>query len=89
MKRHLGDEFDGVIGGVASFGFFVEINDLLVEGLIRVRDLADDYYLYDERQYALRGRSRGRVFRLGDSVRVRVVSVDPAERRMDFELVDG
>ncbi len=88
MKRHLGDEFDGVIGGVASFGFFVEINDLLVEGLIRVRDLTDDYYLYDERQYALRGRSRGRVFRLGDKVRVRVVSVDPAERRMDFELVD-
>ena len=89
MKRHLGDEFEGVIGGVASFGFFVEINDLLVEGLIRVRDLADDYYLYDERQYALRGRSRGRVFRLGDRVRVRVVSVNPAERKMDFELVDG
>jgi ribonuclease R len=88
MKRHLGDEFDGVIGGVASFGFFVEINDLLVEGLIRVRDLADDYYLYDERQYALKGRSHGRVFRLGDPVRVRVVAVNPAERRMDFELVE-
>jgi ribonuclease R len=88
MKRHLGDEFDGVIGGVTSFGLFVEINDLLVEGLIRVRDLADDYYLYDERQYALRGRSRGRVFRLGDTVRVRVASVNPAERRMDFELVE-
>lgn len=88
MKRHLGDEFQGVIGGVASFGFFVEINDLLVEGLIRVRDLADDYYLYDERQYALKGRSRGRVFRLGDTVRVRVVSVNPAERRMEFALAD-
>ncbi len=89
MKRHLGDEFEGVIGGVTSFGFFVEINDLLVEGLIHVRDLDDDYYLYDERQYSLRGRSRGRVFRLGDTVRVRVVSVDPAERKMDFALAEG
>lgn len=89
MKRHLGDEFEGVIGGVTSFGFFVEINDLLVEGLIHVRDLDDDYYLYDEQQYSLRGRSRGRVFRLGDTVRVRVVSVNPAERKMDFALAEG
>jgi len=87
MKRHLGDEFEGVIGGVTNFGFFVEINELLVEGLIRVRDLADDYYIFDEKHYALRGRSRGRVFRLGDRVRVRVLAVDPGRRNIDFELV--
>jgi ribonuclease R len=87
MKRHLGDEFEGVIGGVTSFGFFVEITELLVEGLVRVRDLADDYYLFDEARYALKGRSRGKVYRLGDKVRVRVVGVDPDERRMDFEVV--
>jgi ribonuclease R len=88
MKRHLGDELDGVIGGVTNFGFFVEINDLLVEGLVRVRDLADDYYVFDETRYALTGRSRGRVFRLGDKVRVRVLAVNPAERTIDLELAE-
>ncbi len=88
MKRHIGDEFEGVIGGVTNFGLFVEINDLLVEGMIRVRDLLDDYYLYDEKHYSLKGRSRGRVFRLGDKVRVRVVSVDPEEREINFEVAD-
>ncbi len=88
MKRHVGDELEGVIGGVTSFGIFVEIQDLLVEGLIRMRDLDDDYYLFDEKQYSLRGRSRGRVFRLGDRVRVRVVGVDPENREIDLAVVD-
>jgi len=88
MKRHLGDEFDGVIGGVTNFGLFVEITELLVEGLVRVRDLSDDYYLFDEKHYALRGRSRGRVYRLGDKVRVRVVALDPEDRTLDMVLVD-
>jgi ribonuclease R len=88
MKRHVGDEFEGVIGGVTSFGFFVEINDLLVEGLVRVRDLEDDYYLFDEKQYMLRGRSRGKIYRLGDHVRVRVVGVDPENRDIDFSIID-
>ena len=88
MKRHLGDEFGGVIAGVTNFGLFVEINDLLVEGLVRVRDLTDDYYMFDEKHYALRGRSRGKVYRLGDKVRVKVVSVDPDERAIDFAIVD-
>lgn len=86
MKRHVGDEFDGIIGGVTNFGMFVEINDLLVEGLIRMRDLADDYYLFDEKRYQLRGRSRGKVYRLGDKVRVQVVSVDPETREIDFAI---
>jgi ribonuclease R len=87
MKRHLGDEFEGVIGGVTNFGIFVEINELLVEGLVRMRDLADDYYLFDEKHYALRGRSRGKIYRLGDHVRVKVVAVNPAEREIDFAIV--
>jgi ribonuclease R len=88
MKRHLGDEFDGVIGGVTNFGLFVEITDLLVEGLVRMRDMTDDYYLFDEKHYALRGRSRGRIYRLGDTVRVKVVALDPADRTLDMVLVD-
>lgn len=88
MKRHVGDTFEGVIGGVTSFGLFVEINDLLVEGLIRIRDLEDDYYLFDEKQYSLRGRSRGKIYRLGDHIRVRVLGVDPQERDIDLAIVD-
>jgi len=88
MKRHVGDEFAGVIGGVMDFGLFVEINDLLVEGLIRVRDLPDDYYLFDEKHYALRGRSHGKAYRLGDPIKVRVAAVHPEERKIDFVVVD-
>ena len=87
MKRHIGDEFEGVIAGVTDFGLFVELPDLLIQGLIRVRDLADDYYLFDQKQYALRGRSRGHVYRLGDHVRVRVLTVDPETRELDLELL--
>jgi ribonuclease R len=87
MKRHLGDEFAGVISGVTDFGFFVELHEILIEGLVRMRDLEDDYYLFDEKQYALRGRSRGRVYRLGDRVRVQVVAVDPEHRTIDLALV--
>jgi len=88
MKRHVGDELAGVIGGVTSFGLFVEINDLLIEGLVRMRDLDDDYYLFDEKQYSLRGRSHGKIYRLGDRVRVRVVGVDPEQREIDLAIVD-
>jgi ribonuclease R len=88
MKRHIGDEFDGVIAGVTKFGMFVEINDLLVEGLVRIAELADDYYLFDEKHYSLRGRSAGKTYRLGDAVRVQVVSVKPEEREIDFSIVE-
>jgi ribonuclease R len=87
MKRHVGDQFDGVIGGVTKFGLFVEINDLLVEGLVHIRDMTDDYYLFDEKHYALRGRSRGKIYRLGDEIRVEVMGVDPKERRIKFAIV--
>ncbi len=87
MKRHLGDEFEAVVAGVTNFGLFVEINDLLVEGMIRVRDLPDDYYLFDEKRFTLRGRSTGREFRLGDPIRVQLASIKPAERQIDFRVV--
>ena len=88
MKRHLGDELDGVIAGVTEFGMFVEINELLVEGLVPVRDMADDYYVLDEKQYELRGRRRGKRYRLGNRVRVRVTAVKPESHQIDFSLVD-
>jgi len=87
MKRHIGDEFAGVISGVTDFGLFVELHEILIDGLIRMRDLEDDYYLFDEKQYALRGRSKGRVYRLGDRVRVQVMAVDPERRSIELALV--
>lgn len=87
MKRHVGDEFNGVISGVMRFGIFVEITDLLVEGLVHVRDLDDDYYEYDEKKYALVGNRTDKRYRLGDAVTVRVLRVNPEEREIDFAIV--
>ena len=87
MKRHLGDEFHAIISGVTNCGLFVQISDLLVEGLIHVRDLGDDYYTFDEKRYALIGRRSKKRFRLGDKVEIQVVRVDPEERKIDFRLV--
>jgi ribonuclease R len=87
MKRHVGDEFHGVISGVMRFGIFVEITDLLVEGLIHVRDLNDDYYEYDEKKYALVGSRTGKRYRLGDAIHVKVLRVNPEEREIDFAIV--
>ncbi len=86
MKSHIGDEFDGVISGVTSFGIFVEIPEYLVEGLVHIKDLEDDYYLYDEKRYCLTGKNRGKTYHLGDSVHVQVVRVSLEMRKLDFIL---
>ncbi len=88
MKRHVGDEFEAVVSGVTHFGLFIEINDLLVEGMIHVRDLKDDYYMYDEKHFTLVGKRSGKQFRLGDHVSVKVVRVNPEEREIDFVLLE-
>ncbi len=89
MQRHLGDVFDGIISGVVSFGIFVEIVDLLVEGLVHISDLEDDYYVHDEKNYRLIGERTQKTYRLGDPVKVRVVRVDSDERVIDFVLVEN
>jgi ribonuclease R len=67
MLRHIGDEFEGIISGVINYGIFVELNNILVEGMIHVRNMDDDYYEYDQKNYTLIGRRNGRRLRLGDS----------------------
>jgi ribonuclease R len=89
MKRHIGDEFHAVISGVTHFGMFVELTDLLVQGMIHVRDLDDDYYIYDEKQYALKGRRTNKLYRLGDPVEVKVLRVNPEEHQIDFILMNN
>ncbi len=86
MERHLGDEFEGTIAGVTSFGFFVLLDAYFVEGLVHVNSLDDDYYEFREEEYALVGSRRGRRFRLGDRVKIQVSRVNREERHVDFLL---
>ncbi len=85
MEEHLGDEFEGTIAGVTSFGLFVEVDDLLVEGLVHVREM-DDYYTFAQGQFQLKGRRSGKVYQLGDRVRVKVVRVNMERHEIDFVL---
>ncbi len=87
MLRHLGDEFDGTISGVTTFGFFVLLDRYFVEGLVHVSSLEDDYYQFVSRSYSLVGERRRRRFRLGDRVRVRVARVNKEDREIDFALI--
>jgi ribonuclease R len=88
MKDKTGEEFEGIISGVTAFGFFVELKEIFVEGLVRVTSLHDDYYQYHEKKYCLVGERTHKTFRIGDEVRVRVDRVDVERRHIDFGLVE-
>ena len=88
MENKVGLIFDGTITGVNSFGFFVEIDDILVEGLVPMRNLTDDYYTYVETDYLIRGKRRGNFFRLGDRVKVEVEKVDTLKQHLDFIVIE-
>jgi len=88
MKGRIGEEFIGVITGVVPFGFFVELEENLVEGLVKVNTLTDDEYVYDEPAHRLVGVRTGKVFRLGDHVKVKVLSVDEESAKVEFGLVE-
>jgi ribonuclease R len=88
MKDKIGEVFKGVIGGVAAFGFFVELQDIFVEGMVRVTSLYDDYYQYHEKRYCLVGERTHKTFRMGDEVVVRVDRVDVERRHIDFGLIE-
>lgn len=88
IRRHVGDQFEGVISGVTKFGVFVELSEVLVEGMVHVRDLDDDYYEYDERTYRLVGRYTGKVYKLGDPVEVIVAAANVEKREVDFVFAE-
>ncbi len=80
--------FDGVISSVASFGLFIELKDIYVEGLVHITALGNDYFNYDAARHCLYSQRTGKQYCLGDVVTIRVVRVDLDERRIDFELVE-
>jgi len=87
MTSRLGEEFTGFINSLASFGFFVELDDYFIEGLVKLSSLTDDEYDYYEKEYVIQGRRRGRKFRLGDNVRVKAVRINAFRSEIDFELI--
>ena len=87
MSRFVGEEFTGVISGITNWGFYVELPNT-VEGLVRMSDLADDYYIFDEKNYELVGERTRKAYKLGQSVRVTVSGTDPVLRSVDFVLAE-
>jgi ribonuclease R len=88
MADKVGDEFDGYITGVSAFGLFIELVEHFVEGMVHVSTMADDYYRFMERAHVLKGENTGKVYRLGDEVRVQVVKVDMERRQIDLGLTE-
>ncbi|MBS9774879.1 MAG: RNB domain-containing ribonuclease [Tenacibaculum sp.] len=88
MQDHKNMEFKGVISGVTEWGIYVEIIENKCEGMVRIRDIKDDYYIYDEKQYAVVGQATQNVIQLGDEVTVKVKNTDLERKHLDFMLVD-
>jgi ribonuclease R len=87
MSDKTGIEFDGVISGVTEWGIYVEIVENQCEGMIHIRELADDFYEYDDENYCIKGRSTHKVYTLGDRVKIIVVKADLQKKQLDFRLV--
>jgi ribonuclease R len=87
MMNKLGEEFTGFITTLANFGFFVELDDYFIEGLVKLSSLTDDDYDYYEKEYVIKGRRHGKKFRLGDNVRVKVVRINAFRSEIDFALI--
>lgn len=88
LSDKLGMVFDGVISGVTEWGLYVELNENKCEGLVPIRDLGDDYYEFDEKNYCLTGRRNRRVFRLGDPVTVQIAQANLERKQLDYKLMD-
>jgi len=89
MQDHVGEEFDGTISGVTSFGLFVTLDELYVDGLVHISDLGQDYFQFDSHKHMLRGERSGVKYQLAGRVRVKVVRVNLEQAKIDFVLVTG
>ena len=87
MSEHLGQTYDGVISGITEWGIYVELNENKCEGMIPIRDLDDDYYEFDEKNYCLRGRRKKRTYSLGDAITIQVARANLEKKQLDFALV--
>lgn len=88
MQNHRDTEFKGVISGVTEWGIYVEIIENKCEGMVRIRDIKDDYYIFDDKQYAIVGQATKNIIQLGDEVIVKVKNTDLERKHLDFELIE-
>jgi ribonuclease R len=88
MSERLGQIYDGVISGITEWGLYVELNENKCEGMVPIRDLDDDYYEFDEKNYCLRGRKKHRTYSLGDSITIKVARANIEKKQLDFALVE-
>lgn len=86
MKEHIGEELEGIISSVTAFGVFIQLSNS-IEGLAHVENMSDDYYIYDETNVMMYGKNNKKIFKIGDKVKVRVVSADKLLKRIDFEIL--
>ena len=87
MKDKIGDEYEGIITHITSYGIFVEPFDVFVEGIVLLSEMYDDYYLFQEDRYRLIGRRTKKIYRIGDRVRIRVVLADVEKNLLHFAFV--
>ena len=87
LSDHIGDEFEGIVSGLVYFGLFIKLIDNLAEGLIRLRDIKDDYYFYDENSYSVIGERTNKRYRLGDKIKVKLIRVDIKKTEIDFMII--
>ena len=88
MENHIGEEYDGIISSIMNFGMFVQL-DNMVEGLVHISEIVGDYYLFDENTKTLRGQKRGKIYKLGDKVRIVVTNASKENSTVDFNLVEN
>ena len=88
MQDRVGEDFDGLITSVTKFGFFVELTDLFVEGLVPLNTLIDDRYTYQENTREIIGQHSRKIYRIGDRLRVLVDRIDPVEKKINFAVVE-
>lgn len=89
MSDKLGMEFEAVISGITEWGIYAEINENKCEGMIPIRDLDDDFYEFDEKNYCLRGRRNKKTYQLGDALMVKVARANLERKQLDFALADS
>jgi ribonuclease R len=87
LQKHIGREYSGIVSAVTNFGLFVQLDDLMIDGLVHVTTLKRDYYQFDAAHHRLVGERSGRSYRLGDRLQVVVMRVDMQDRKIDFDLV--
>ena len=89
MQDHKDEIFDGVITGVTEWGIYVEISSNKCEGMVRIKDIKSDFYMFDEKQYAIVGKSTKNMYQLGGDVKIQVKKADLERKHLDFILIEA